>query len=119
MHPEDYLDRLLLYIQINLSILLRGCVPLLCSRRYGGCKLHNLHLFANAVEKSRPDPNDPDVIYFGPGVHQPKDTPGDAYNIPSGKTVYIAGGAVVRAKLVCDNVNNVKIIGRGILDQPV
>ena len=93
--------------------------PAKISIEMDGDKLHNLHLFANAVEKSRPDPNDPDVIYFGPGVHQPKDTPGDAYNIPSGKTVYIAGGAVVRAKLVCDNVNNVKIIGRGILDQPV
>jgi polygalacturonase len=32
--------------------------------------------------------------------------------------VYIAGGAVVRAKFVCDRVVNVKIIGRGILDQP-
>jgi polygalacturonase len=93
--------------------------PAKISVEMDGDKLHNLHLFANAVEKSKPDPNDPNVIYFGPGVHQPKDTPGDAYNIPSGKTVYIAGGALVRAKFVCDNVSNVKIIGRGILDQPL
>jgi polygalacturonase len=44
--------------------------------------------------------------------------PGDAFNIPSGKTVYIAGGAIVRGKLMCDKVENVRITGRGIIDQP-
>ncbi|HWV64946.1 glycosyl hydrolase family 28 protein [Chitinophaga sp.] len=88
------------------------------SIEFDGDKLHNLHLFANPIETSRPDPNDPDVIYFGPGVHVPKDLPGEAFNIASGKTVYIAGGAIVRGKLLCDKVKDVRIIGRGIIDQP-
>jgi hypothetical protein len=92
--------------------------PKKLSIEFDGDKLHNLHLFANPIETFHPDPNDPDVVYFGPGVHVPKDLPGDAFNISSGKTVYIAGGAIVRGKLLCDKVQNVRIIGRGIIDQP-
>jgi hypothetical protein len=33
----------------------------------------------------------------------------------SGKTLYIAGGAVVKAKVLCQNVNNVRVCGLGIL----
>jgi hypothetical protein len=87
------------------------------SVEFDGDRLHNLHLFGNPIETSRPDPKDTNVIYFGPGIHTPKDLPGDAFIIPSDKTVYIAGGAVVRGKLVCDKVNNVRIKGRGIIDQ--
>ncbi|GAB3740754.1 hypothetical protein GCM10028816_48380 [Spirosoma lituiforme] len=57
-------------------------------------------------------------MYFGPGIHSPDDKPGDVFKIPSNKTVYIDGGAVIRGKLVCNNVKNVRIIGRGIIDQP-
>ena len=92
--------------------------PSKVSVEFNGDQLHNLHVFGNPIETNKPDPKDPNVIYFGPGVHQPKDAPGDSFTIPSGKTVYIAGGAVVKAKLVCDRVNNVRIMGRGILLQP-
>jgi len=30
---------------------------------------HALHLFANPMETSPPDPDDPDILYFGPGIH--------------------------------------------------
>lgn len=83
-----------------------------------GDKLHNLHLFAQPIEESRPDPNDPNVVYFGPGVHEAPDKPGDVYRIKSGQTVYIHGGAVIKGKLLCDNVKNVRIIGRGIILEP-
>lgn len=92
--------------------------PRKISVEFNGDKLHNLHLFANAIERNKPDPQDPNVIYFGPGVHTPAAKPGEAYRISGGKTVYIDGGAIVRAKLVCDSVSNVRICGRGILDQP-
>lgn len=92
--------------------------PRKLSVEFNGDKLHNLHVFANAIETKRPDPADPDVIYFGPGVHTPAGEAGGTYRIPSGKTVYIEGGAIVRAKLLCDSVSNVRICGRGILDQP-
>jgi len=91
--------------------------PKKISIEFDGDKLHNLHVFANPIE-TFPNPADSNVVYFGPGVHLPKDLPGDAFNIPSGKTVYIAGGAIVRGKLLCDKVQNVRIVGRGILDQP-
>ena len=38
---------------------------------------------------------------------------------PGNTTGYLAPGAVVKAKLLLDKVENVRIIGRGILDHPV
>lgn len=92
-----------------------------------------LHLFAGAPETDVPAPNDPNVLYFGPGVHE---TTG--IELKSGQTLYLAGGAVLKAKLkpgdegvyneqwkvVFHNgqvfglrgVNQVRICGRGIVD---
>lgn len=84
-----------------------------------GDSRQNLHLFANPIETNIPNPKDPDVIYFGPGIHKPGDLPGDVFVIPSNKTVYLAGGAVLQGKLLCNKVQNVKIYGRGIIDQPI
>lgn len=83
-----------------------------------GDRLHNLHLFAQPIEENRPDPNDPNVVYFGPGVHEAPDKPGDVFQLKSGQTVYIHGGAVIKGKLLCNNVKNVRIIGRGIILEP-
>ena len=92
--------------------------PRKISVEFNGDKLHNLHVFANGIETSKPDSNDANVIYFGAGLHTPGNGQPKEYKIPSGKTVYIAGGAVVRGKFVCDSVQNVRICGRGIVDQP-
>lgn len=92
--------------------------PRKLSLEIDGDKLHNLHIFANPILKNKPNPTDPNVIYFGPGIHQPKDLPGDVFHIPSGKTVYIDGGAVIKAKLMIDHAQDVKIIGTGIVYQP-
>ncbi|MFD3309095.1 putative Ig domain-containing protein [Streptomyces sp. NPDC058694] len=72
----------------------------------------NLHLHANPVEQERPDAGDPDVIHFGPGIHT---VPDDVLQVPSGKTVYLAGGAVLKARVDFTNVENARLIGRGIL----
>jgi hypothetical protein len=53
--------------------------------------LKSLHLFADPFETDIPDPNDPNVIYFGPGIHEI-----EPMTVGSNKTVYIAGGAIVR-----------------------
>jgi hypothetical protein len=79
-----------------------------------GDRFDNLHLFAGPIETDIPDPADPNVIFFGPGVHEP----GDALEIPSNTTVYLAGGAVVKSKLLCHKVENVRIHGRGVLYHP-
>ncbi|WP_168735667.1 carbohydrate binding domain-containing protein [Cohnella fermenti] len=73
---------------------------------------HNLHLFANPLEVDVPSPSDPDVIYLGPGVYN------QDYTVPSGKTLYIAGGAVVKGGVFLDNATNASVRGRGILDHP-
>lgn len=72
----------------------------------------NLQLFADPVETSRPDPNDPNVMYYGPGLHQV-----GRVAVPSGKTVYLAGGALVEGSFHLNKVDNVRILGRGILYQ--
>jgi hypothetical protein len=56
-----------------------------------GDHIRSLHLFVNPEETDIPDPNDPDVIYFGPGIHEISSIP-----VGDDQTVYIAGGAVVR-----------------------
>jgi hypothetical protein len=74
---------------------------------------HNLQLFANSIEVNRPNANDPNVIYYGPGMHQV-----GRVVIPSGKTVYLAAGALVEGALLVNHAENIRILGRGILSQP-
>jgi len=91
--------------------------PQKLSIEFNGDRLHNLHLFANEPEKVKPLESDTNVIYFGPGVHKPDDQPGIEFKIPSNKTVYLAPGAILKGKLVVDKAENVRIIGRGFIDQ--
>ena len=92
--------------------------PSKLSFEVNGDRLHNLHIFANELEKEIPLPDAPNVIYFASGYHKPKDQPGNAFNIPSNSTVYMAPGAVINGKIVCNKVENVRIIGRGIINEP-
>ena len=93
--------------------------PRYLSVEFNGDRLHNLHLFANPMEKEVYSGEAKGVMFFGPGVHRPKDLPNNQIRVPSNTTVYLAPGAVLKAKLLVDNAENVRIIGRGILDHPV
>ena len=74
---------------------------------------HNLHLFANPIDENKPRKlKDRNLIYFGPGVHH---LPGDTLNVPSGKTVYVAGGAVIKGRIQVVDAQDVKILGRGLV----
>ncbi len=80
--------------------------------------VHSLHLFANVPETDVPKSGDPNVIFFGPGMHEI-----DELRVASGKTVYIADGAIVRGKnsgrrgpVVALEGDNITLRGRGILD---
>ncbi|OAH13668.1 Ig domain-containing protein [Streptomyces jeddahensis] len=73
---------------------------------------NNLQLHANPIESNAPDPDDPDVIYFGPGLHRTTD---NVVKVPSGKTVYLAGGAVLTSRVEFVNVENARLRGRGVL----
>lgn len=111
--------------------------PSFLSVEYDGDRHHNLHLFANSILTEHHTPDEPNaidwvapqsqdvfvkdakLIYFGPGVHKPKDLPSAEIKIPSGCTVYLAPGAVVKARLIVDRAENVRIVGRGIIDHPL
>lgn len=71
-----------------------------------------LLLFSNAPETDVPDKKDPNLIYFGPGIHNPAD---GLIKLHNNQTLYIAGGAVVNAGIDASG-DNIRIMGRGILD---
>jgi hypothetical protein len=76
-----------------------------------------LHLFANPPESDAPRPDDPDVIYFWPGVHEVS-----GMKVGSGKTVYVAAGAVVkgtgdrRGPVFTLEGEDIVLRGRGVID---
>jgi hypothetical protein len=101
------------------TILFKLVRPQYLSVEFNGDRLHNLHLFANPLEVETYTESSDKVMYFGPGVHRPQDLPNTQIQIPSNTTVYLAPGAVVKAKFLIDKAENVRIIGRGILDHPL
>ncbi|MFR6032617.1 MAG: hypothetical protein ACLUKN_05230 [Bacilli bacterium] len=68
-----------------------------------------LVIFGNAIEKDVPSKDDPNVVYFGPGLHIQ-----DKIDLKSNQTLYIAGGAVVKS-VINANGDNITVCGRGIL----
>ena len=64
--------------------------------------VHSLHVLANPPEENPPRPDDPNVVYFGPGAHDVTHM-----EVGSGKTVYVAGGAVVRGIIGADEASRV------------
>jgi hypothetical protein len=70
-----------------------------------------LFLFVNQPEEQVPcpGPTDPGILHFGPGFHE-----AGTIEVGSGRTVYLAAGAVVRGRLVIRG-ENVTVRGRGIL----
>ena len=77
---------------------------------------HNLQLFANPIDGFIPDKKDTSLIYFGPGIHQLEN---GKINVPSGKTVYLAGGAILMGQVLFEGVSNAKLLGRGMIDHSV
>ena len=72
---------------------------------------HPLLIFANPVS-TVPDKNTPNLISFGPGVHNP---PNNKIVLKDNTTLYLAGGAVVQAGVIVKG-KNIRICGRGVLD---
>lgn len=71
----------------------------------------NLLLVATPLETEVPDPNGPKVHYYGPGTHDV-----GRLKVQSDETVYIAGGARFLGTIEGEGVENVKILGRGVID---
>jgi len=68
-----------------------------------------LHVFADPPWREVAD--GPNVMRFGPGEHRP-----GAIIPKSGDTIVIERGATVHGNLVLTGVDNVTVVGRGILD---
>ncbi|KRE98942.1 hypothetical protein ASG89_28300 [Paenibacillus sp. Soil766] len=109
--------------------------PRKLSFEVNGDRFHNLHIFANPIEEGAPNPADSGVFVVQPGIHRTEQLQSlistevsviyfesgmhvlehPQLRIPSGVTVYVAGGAVVAGAFVCDRVQDVTIRGRGIV----
>ena len=77
--------------------------------------LHNLHIFAG---KPIPVPADgPNVRRFGPGLHVPEGG-GGTFEVKSGETVYLDGGAVMMGTFHVADAQNVRILGHGLILPP-
>jgi len=77
-----------------------------------GAEENPLFIFANPPEADLPDRQDPNVIWFEAG----KVTDiGERFEIKSGQTVYLPGGAYVKGTITAADASNVTIRGRGIL----
>lgn len=87
-------------------------------------RLHNLHLFTQAIRADMPaapaglTPYDvgpgtmPDftqkTVFFGPGVHTGE------FRLRSGTNVYVHGSAILKNPLIIDGVQNVKVSSDGL-----
>ena len=67
-------------------------------------------IFGNPIETDIPDPKGENVVFFGAGVHTPP-----TIQLSDNQTLYIAGGAVVKSRIVAKG-KNITVRGRGILD---
>lgn len=70
-----------------------------------------LAIIVTPTEVDAPTVDDPDVIYFEPGIHdvgviQPE----------SGQTIYFASGALVKGRIQAEGVRDVTVCGRGFLE---
>lgn len=70
-----------------------------------------LHIFADPAMSYDIDPTNDDVIYFGAGEHD-----AGFINLKSNQTLFIDEGAVVYGCVRAIDAENIKIVGRGILD---
>ena len=70
-----------------------------------------LHIFADDIKDYGVSPADENVIYFGAGEHNV-----GLIELKSNQTLFIDEGAVVYASVFALDAENIKILGRGILD---
>ncbi len=73
-----------------------------------------LLILATPPEKNVPLADDPNVHYYGPGTHDV-----GRLKVNSNETVYIAGGARFIGTIEGEEVENVQVRGRGVLDSSV
>ena len=104
--------------------------PANLSVEINGDRFHNLHVFAGKPEEYTYDEENAVVMHqhfgdaeslpagktivFEPGVHYIEEV---VSKIPSDTDIFLQGGAVIVGAFVCENVQNVRIYGRGVIFQ--
>lgn len=104
--------------------------PANLSIEINGDRFHNLHLFAGKIEEYTYDKENAVIMsqHFGDAESLPSGgtvvfEPGVYYieevvsKIPSDTNVLIKGGAVIVGGFVCENTQNIRIYGRGVIFQ--
>lgn len=73
---------------------------------------HNaLHIFANPVTDFGVNKDDPNVLYFAPGVHEIGDL-----ELQDNQTLFADGGAVLYGSVTAIHKKNVRVVGYGVID---
>ena len=57
------------------------------------------------ISKKSPEPSDPNVVYYAPGIHE-----AGVISPKSDQTIYLAPGALVKGRIYGENANNVKVL---------
>ena len=77
-----------------------------------------LHLFVEDPDIM--SNNNPDAIYFGPGIHKKNNdnriNSNNIINLSSNQKVYLAPGAFIYGKFLANNASNIEITGPGYID---
>ena len=92
---------------VKIEISKCGQYTLECDGHHGA-----LHIFVNPLTDFGIKSDAPNIIYFGPGIHNP-----EQIRMKDGDTLFIDGGAVVHGSIREYNVSNITIAGHGILDR--
>ena len=69
-----------------------------------------LHLFITGTDPDKPDPADPKVHWFGPGVHRDQ-----MITVRNGETIYLDAGCVLYGQIYCGLGKHFTIAGPGVL----
>ncbi len=70
-----------------------------------------LHIFADPIAEYETPTANGSVLYFGPGVHD-----AGLIELHTGQTLFIDEGALVYASVTAKDADDIRILGRGILD---
>jgi polygalacturonase len=86
--------------------------PCQLSVEINGESTRPVYIFASPLEKNIPSALDKNVIFFEKGkIHY-----ANTIKLQSNQSIYIEGGAIVRGVIEAENANNIKVLGRGILE---
>lgn len=81
------------------------------SLTFNDSPMRAIHIFANPLEVNPPKEGDENVVYIGPGEWNIENI-----LLEDDQILYLAGGAVVHGIIQANYANNVKVMGRGIID---